>query len=417
MTVHKELPDGQRFVTNLYSKVPMRLSLSSQTEVSFEHDLAESFRQLRSALSAVLTAMNANIDVPNAMTRQFRIDKSLAWKLSRVVKTSDPFDASLDVPGAEAMRGFIDQMAKIGTPRKVLEPLEAAMNQFLAMLEKHCGDRATLEMMAASAAGPSQRKQQQLENFRRMLFRSGGATFGVQASLHIAQHFLLPSGSGVDVARVVGLNQFRRIRAGTPWPLACAAPRSGGQTRYEPLDEKSVDHVPLLTRYTQPPITLITEEAIDGYTRFVIPDGPVGLSAARDVYAGWIERGVGVSGAIPELRMTLGTPVELAVHELFIHRDLASTHEFKAQLQQQLPGSTGGSPLHESQRGLMPMLEMPEQMPADESKTIDGFARYPEMMADLFTRLKSSPRDFKRLRVSLPFPPIATMLVFRGVRK
>jgi hypothetical protein len=114
--------------------------------------------------------------------------------------------------------------------------------------------------------------------------------------------------------------------------------------------------------------------------------------------------------------MTLGTPVELAVHEIFVHRDLVATHEFKAQLHQQLPGADSAQ-LHESQRGLMPMLEMPEQVPADESRTIDGFARYPEMMSDLFTRLKSSPRDFKRLRVSLPFPPIATMLVFRGVRK
>src|SRR4051812_9324458 len=158
---------------------------------AFEGDLRATVARLRESVAEVLAAVGANLRVPHSITRDFGLDKSLASKLARVVREPDPFAAALDVPGEEAMRIFSRSMRDAGAPAQTLEALRESVESFQAMVRKHCGDRATLEMLAGSAGGAaSQKQQQQQGNFRKTLFRGASAVFGVQARVDVAAHFL-----------------------------------------------------------------------------------------------------------------------------------------------------------------------------------------------------------------------------------
>src|SRR5215470_14510092 len=155
---------------------------------AFDAQLRQSVARLRDSLAQVLSAVGANVRVPHSITREFGIDKSMASKLARVVREPDPYAAALDVPGEEAMRIFSRSMRDAGAPPQTIEALRESIDSFQEMVRTHCGDRATLEMLAAGAnqhAGPNLKQQQQQETFRKAMFRGASAIFGVQARVHI----------------------------------------------------------------------------------------------------------------------------------------------------------------------------------------------------------------------------------------
>src|SRR3954470_20056098 len=152
---------------------------------AFEGELRSTVARLRESVAEVLAAVGANLRVPHSITRDFGLDKSLASKLARVIREPDPFAAALDVPGEEAMRIFSHSMRDAGATPASLESLRSSVESLQGIIPTHCGgDRATLEMIVTAAdtgAGRTHKQQQQLETFRRAMYRGASAVFGVQA--------------------------------------------------------------------------------------------------------------------------------------------------------------------------------------------------------------------------------------------
>ena len=272
-------------------RVDAAVSGHVSSPASFESHLRHSVAHLRESVADVLAAVGANVSVPHSITRDFGLDKSLAAKLGRVIRESDPYAAALDVPGEEAMRIFARTMRDAGAPAPKLDALRESVESFRQMVKTHCnGNRATLEMLAASAASStagavaSAKQQQQLETFRKHMFRGASAVFGVQARAHVSADFLSPTRGDddrYDVTLVNGLVDLRRIRSDVTWAVSSMRNleqdgRAGPLVPFEPIDFTAGRNgaVPLIREFCSQPVPeLRITDTNDLIRRFELPEG------------------------------------------------------------------------------------------------------------------------------------------------
>jgi hypothetical protein len=395
----------------------------------FDGELRDAMAQLRGSLADVLSAVGANVRVPHSITRQFGVDKSLASKLARVIREADPYAAVLDVPGEEAMRIFSRSMRDAGAPPKSLESLREAVDLFQQVVRTHCGDRATLGMIAGAAAQHPQKQQQQQEGFRRLLFRGSSAVFGVQARVHVSSHYIAPNADDprrLDLAIASGLMDLRRIRPDVAWAISSMRALADDGTPlpvglYEPIDVEARrdGEAPLLRDFCSSPVpTLRTTPGPNSSLRFELPEGPVGSAHSVTLFTGWIHRGQvsryrSEKDRFGEHFVTLSTPAELVIHDLFVHKDLAFARTPGVFLYGQLPGAFT-YPNGPRDRGLLPLPEGIQDLsgspPRPATSEIPSYVQLTELVME---RLGHKPQDFSGVRIQVRFPPIPSLLLYR----
>jgi hypothetical protein len=396
----------------------------------FDQHLKDTLSRLREQLVEVLRQVGANLRVPQSMTKQFNLDKSLVSKIARVIRESDPYAAALDVPGEEAMRIFSRSMRAAGAPAAAIESLHDAIHAFQEMIRTHCGDRTTLEMLAANSADAGTPKQrQQLGNFRKAMFRGASAVFGVQTRVHVSSHYVVPNRDDpdmLDVAIVGGLVDFRRIRSDVSWAISTMRiiPRQGAKddlTHYQPIDPQSASmgDSPVMCDFCSTPLPqLEVHEVSKEVKKFMLPEGPVGTSHAVTLFTGWLCRKVAsrwreVDDDNFEHFVTLSTPAELVIHDLFVHRDLEYARHPSVFLYNQLPGALAypngpqNSGLLQLPEKIQPLGSHPSRWASPDVADYDRLARF------VSGRLGYAPEDFIGFRISLAFPPIPSMLLYR----
>lgn len=398
--------------------------------IPFEQELKETLARLRAAMVDVLSKVGANLRVPQSMTRDFSLDKSLVSKLARVIRESNPYAAALNVPGEEAMRIFVRAMTDAGASPAVLGEFKQAVSAFSQMIRRHCGDRATLEMLAAnSSSGQSQKQQQQLETFRKAMFRGASAVFGVQARVHVSSHYVVPNKEDpemLDLAIVGGLVDFRRIRSDVSWAVSTMRiiPRPGSSTHVMeniPLDPNSSKHgdAPLLCDFCSGALPKLEVCDMGNEVRkFLVPEGPVGTANAVTLYTGWLRPKIASRWKVVEDDnfehfVTLSTPVELVIHDFYVHRDLKYAHHPSLHLYNQLPGALA-YPNGPQSAGLLPLPEQIQELgaypPTPATADVPDYSR---LVSFVFDRLGYPADEFVGFRAALAYPPIPSMLLYR----
>ena len=386
--------------------------------------------RLRDSVAQVLNAVGANLNVPHSISREFGLDKSMTSKLARVVRETDPYAAALDVPGPEAMRIFSRAMRDAGAAPTELTSLQDAVDEFQDMVRTHCGDRATLDMLLAnSSAGDSRKQQRQLESFRKDMFRGASAVFGVQARVHVSSHYIVPNKQNpemVDLAIVGGLVDFKRIRSDVTWAVAAmrvfSHPGSRGDLEgtvpLEPPPPRLGD-VPLLTEFcSAPPPSLHTISFGSDLRKFVISEGPVGVSHAVTLYTGWkhpqiCSRWRASEDDDSEHFVSISTPAELVIHDLFIHRDLTYARNPSVFLYNQLPGAVAypNGPRESGQLQLAGRIEDLQGCPPRVATP--DVPDYSKLVASVTGRMGYDLNEFYGVRTQVRYPPIPSMLLYR----
>ena len=255
------------------------------------HDLRQAF----SALSASVTDLPAR---PLQVARFLGLDKNLAWKVARLCQSSDPAEAVKHLPGPAGVKRVLDAFAEGGAGPAEINAVRIAVGHFDRMVDRHAGDRTTLELLLASGA-PERPDAQRMEASRKLAFQGNSATFGVQTRVRFGLQILAPSSADadlVDVAAVGGLVDFRRLRASAAWPLICISSYTGaadrGGARPEPLGDDG-DDLPLLRAFCSAPLPEIRAVPEPGGVVYELAEGPVGDTAASTCVFGWWSRGLG----------------------------------------------------------------------------------------------------------------------------
>lgn len=381
---------------------------------------------LRRALAEVLAAVGANADQPQEISRQFGLDKTLAWRISRVVREEDVWEAVQHIPRRPSIRLFVNAMSKHGASSDRVETVWQALGEFEKFVEVHSGDRETLEMMVSAAAKRSSGKR--MEAFRKMGFQANSAIWGVQARVQVSLHLMAPSKVDprtLSMSTIAGLSDFRRLRPDVPWAVASMSQwdrRSGPipMWRPNPMDSALAEgEPPLLKEFCSQPLPEMESfHERPNLVRFMLKEGPVGNTAAATVLFGWNYPSVASQhetypGEEGEHGVMLTTPVELLIHDLFIHRSLDFAFNPTAQLYSQLPGG----PIYPAVGARAGILPVPDDVtdlgagPPDT--TTPELPRYREMVELAIGHSGYELNEFQGYRLRVRYPPIPTLATLK----
>lgn len=391
----------------------------------FVQDAQVVVQGVRRALTDLLASVDADPRHPQDMSRRFGLDKTLTWKISRVIREPDPWDAVGHIPRRPSIQLIATALERHGAPTDRIESLLRSVDEFERFVETHSGDRETLEVMVSTGGRRSAAKR--MEAFRKAAFQANSAIWGVRANLQISMHLMIPAPDDrLTLVTVTGFDGFRRLRPDVPWAVSTisAWDSSTAQTsmaigRLFPLDPKAAEGgAPLLGEFCSDPMPDLRRVQLpDNKVRMEIGEGPVGNTAAARVLLGYTRPGeVSLhethSGETGEHGLYLYTPVEAVVTDLLIHRSLDFAMNPTAHLYSALPGG----PRYPGEGPNVGKIVTPERIvdlgcPPD--LTTPEFPRYQDVAEFAARQAGLSLNDFNGYRYRLKYPPIPTLAIIR----
>jgi hypothetical protein len=402
--------------------LPMQVSTPSPASSTFERQLADAVDRLRGALADVLASVDADSTRPQDMSRRFRLNKNLTWKVSKIIHASDVGTPLQHLPGEAGVAILLDALARAGAPDAACAAVRAAVAGLDDVVQVHTGDRATLELILDGLT-PEGFGGERLERSRALAFRGNSGIWGVQARVKTTMAILAPSREApdrIDAAVVGGYRGFRRLRPTPAWPLFRVRPYrdDGSDPAHACVSRPLRGESYLLSEFcsqTMPGLTVVREGAEDV---FELGDGPIGNTGQFDCVFGSLARDVGPRYREPgdtggELYSIVSCPVETLVFDLVAHRDLAFALRPTVDIVSRLDGRLRPP-------GMRPLRDL---LPIEETATDLGFGPpafatplapgAPEIASVAFESFGHDPRDFGAVRLTVKFPPMPSTVVLR----
>lgn len=390
--------------------------------LNFEEHANRVLRQVRGSLADLVASVGADPMNSQDMARRFTLNKNLTWKISKIICEPDLYGTAQHLPGRAGMNIFIKAFASGGASPETVDAVKQAMADFDNLVELYSADRETFVLMLGNLSQNCQ--QQQNEAHRKLAYRGNSAIWGVQTKVQMSSHFIAPAADPdrIDLAILVGLIDFRRLRGDVPWTIATMRKvlDDGSEVPYdnvEPIDmnPSPTAGVPLMREFSTGGLSdLHTFTDSKGITRLELDVGPVGNVGSATYVTGWYSRGVvsryaEVNSTRGGHSVTLSTPAELLIHDLFVHRDLEHALTPEITLHNLLPAGAQYSPL-DPERGSLPLCEAIYELggrPPDVM--VPEIPNYRQMVASVFNRLGWHQKDFYGLRFKLRHPPIPSV--------
>lgn len=403
----------------------MRASLPSPVprespDQGFVRAAADSVRELRAAILGLASAAGADLLQPQDVSRRFALDKTLTWKVARVVRDEHGADAVLHMPGRRRMSMFVTAMTRAGAPESLAAEVWRTFDAFEHMVETHSGDRGTLDVMVATPRNRTSEKR--LELIRKNGFLANAAVWGVRARLQMSTHMIAPHDDRGTVAAITicGFLELQRLRENQPWAVANAQrwDHPDNTSNMAPLHADGwISGGPVLPEFCTSPLPLMREQAVNPENRrYELAPGPVGRNSAVDIVLGWrwpSQDSIYETrpGELGQHAMRLSTPVEAMSLELWVHRSFASAIDPTMRLYSMLP-SGPVFPGDGLDAGILPLhadvVDLGTGLAGAASQL---YPRNPDLVRFGAERMGHDASAFHGFRVTLKYPPIPTMAV------
>ena len=412
-------PHLNRYQDRMKPLTPFKQDVTTST---FAEDFEHSMQRLRGALTDLLAAAGEDPRQPQEISRNCDLNKNLAWKVSKIVNSTDAYSCAQHVPGSAGIRILLAAFERRGVSAEVLRGVEEAIDQFDRMIRVHVGDRGNLELYVGSVQEDGIHSSQ-LEVKRRMAYQGNCVIWGVQARVAYTLKVISPNATNperADIATVGGLLGFRRLRPTASWPVLRMRTLSedveiGHDWRpINPAHEGT--SAPLIPGYCSTPLPE-TRSIVEGErTTHEICEGPVGNTAAVDVAFGGVDLShVPVRTkdleAIGEHYCRSDTPVEMLQFDLLVHRDLPFQLPPKLVTYSSINGDQV-FPLSKQDRFHLPSTDhvnsLGPSMPAVSSPHIP---RYGKLVHTVCERMGRDLGEFTGYRMTLSYPPIPAIFV------
>lgn len=279
-------------------------------------------------------------------TRVFGIDKTLAWKLTRLVGATDLAGVLGSLPGRGGVERIAIQLRSRGCPPELVGPFEKKAIGLWTRLDAIGVDRRTLASLAAGAldsAAVVAARGRDRAAMRIAMTRM----FGVSAAFRMSSHLVAPSlePGMVALGHATLIDGFVVHETGPPWCLLgpafqfaappgdlestgpghetiASSPESGGGlVPRDPLE-------PLVAELSDPIAVHAAMRFPGSGTRHVYLDRskvPLGRPM-RIAFGEWAPKvgsaHAGVPGELGMIHSGLATPVGRVIVEILMHRDL-----------------------------------------------------------------------------------------------
>lgn len=389
----------------------------------FDEHCRRSVHTLRGSLLDLYRAVGADPSKPQEVSRRYRINKNLTWKVARIIGAEDAFEAVPLIPGPGGLDILLDAMARAGAPDDALSRVRGAIEEFDRMIEVHTGDRNQLELVLDSMG-----VGRPMEMSRKLAFRGNSGIWGIQAGVRVTAHFLAPNRGEshlLDLASMGGLTRVRRLRAIERWPVfQFRSYNDDGSPDSRPLRREAIEPPPAgaenspgdpwlmrsLCAGAMPDIHLSRR---DDVVMYEIGEGPVGRTGEFSCWFGFadfacVSRYRDASNAVGELISSVSVPAEALLFDLFVHESLTEAMSPRSEMVGTLGGSVDGV-------GSM-RLHMPERFKnLGPGAMIDTpmVDRYGEAIRGVMTKLGRNLSEFRCLRLVVEHPPMSSRVIVR----
>jgi hypothetical protein len=392
-------------------------------EPKFDEHCQRSVHALRGSLLDLYRAVGADPSKPQEVSRRYRINKNLTWKVARIIGAEDAFEAVPLIPGPGGLDILLDAMAQAGAPDEALARVRRAIDEFDRMIEVHTGDRNQLELVLDSMG-----VGRPMEMSRKLAFRGNSGIWGIQAGVRVTAHFLAPSRSEpglLDLATMAGLTRVRRLRAVERWPVfQLRNYNDDGSPDSRPLRREAIEPPTsgataapgdpwLMRSFCTGAMPAIHPNQHDDVTIYEIGDGPVGRTGEFSCFFGYadlagVSRYRDASNTWGELVSSVSVPAEALHFDLFVHESLTEAMTPQTEMIGTISGVVdivGSMRLHmpERLRNLGPgaMVDTPL------------VERYGEAVQAVMTKLERNLSEFRCLRLLVEHPPVSSRVIVR----
>ncbi|MCS7034928.1 MAG: hypothetical protein NZ561_13195 [Phycisphaerae bacterium] len=380
-------------------------------------ELTGSVHRVRGSLTDLIASVGGDPRKPQDVSRRFGVDKSLAWKISRIIKSPDPGAALPHVPGEAALDIFLQAMQRAGAAQDSLNRARQAISDFHRVVQHHVGDRPTLELVLDAL--PS-RASDRLALSRKLAFRGNSGIWGVQARVRVNTIFLAPNRSEphmIDCLSIGGWVDFRRLRPDAQWTLFRRRAYRGNDSLTPqgiPLDPDDNPHGPMLLKdfcsSGLPPI-LATEE--DGAVLYELGPSPVGNTGAFSCFYGSLSRKLGSRlrqkpEDRAEFHAMISAPVQTLMFDMIVHHSLS----FALDPTLRVYGQVASDFWAREKRHVLPIAADQHQLGARPPEVSTPLVReYSRLVEHAFSRAGWDARDFVGKRFQIEYPPFPSTVV------
>lgn len=298
---------------------------------TLEVRIARAGADLRETLGAVVEAVPNLPAGPQALAKRIGVDKALASRLLKAVRSPDPMSTIHRIPGPEPLRRALKAMSRQGAPAALVQSATAAVDRFDNLVRVELGDRSSLDALI-SAWAPEARREFELRR-KQAAFRAMSQLRGVEATTLLACVFLHPSPDGehVDIVWLNGLYGLHRIRPDVAVKFATRRMSvEAGARRPTTLDGLPVDDASsaLLGPFCSDPAPALRVRRIGEVVQYTLADEGFGPRSAVDIVFTEVNRaevrrynpaGVTRKGYV---FAEVSTPAKALQFDAFIHRDI-----------------------------------------------------------------------------------------------
>jgi hypothetical protein len=183
---------------------------------SIEVRITQTGDALLRGMSRVIERVPGSEAGPQKLAGQLGVDKVLASRLLKALRSSDPMAMVHRTPGPEPLRRVLAASAKWGVPAELLAEAHAAVDGYEDLIRTDIGDRSALEAIL-SAWVPEARREFELRR-KQAAYRAMSQLKGVEAEVYAEAAIFWPSDdhAHIDIVWIKAVIGLHRLRPGVP---------------------------------------------------------------------------------------------------------------------------------------------------------------------------------------------------------
>lgn len=383
----------------------------------FESKAEIALAGLQKAIASVIADFGDPVVIrPVDLSENLGIDMNLAWKMCRLVTSTDLFSIGKYLPGRKAISTFYKRARIMKCDDEKINSLKEASGNLEILISTYAGSRKELELMLANLSIEERAGNDLIH--RRKSFDGNRYTFGVQSDVQLSSIILMAAESGknlMDLCRIKGHIGLSLTRTNVPWRVASTnIMDADGNIKTSPgrlpLFPQGNGEPPLIREFCSENLPRFgTSKTRSGRTNYFLEAEEMGITGSINLFTAEVLSDTGrMYKECPEdgaaLNNSSRTPTKRIVTEVYIPTRFGST-PIEVEMWSRLFGSDDMSEMIPGD--LLPIIEQPVlYKPGKGVVPVPGIPEYKRLMKRCFSKLGKDPKDFRLVRLTMDFPPI-----------
>ncbi|MBW7905432.1 MAG: hypothetical protein LC135_02955 [Phycisphaerae bacterium] len=387
---------------------------------SFEPDVAAIGKGLAASFGRLLGGLPGGMLGPQRLAEVVGIDKGLASRLLKAIRSRDPIAVVHVIPGPDPLRRFLRAAAERGAPADLVREAGVSVDRFAAFVAKSAGNRSAFNGVVAHLL-PEAREQFE-SRARQRLFSGFSQIKGFSVDVDFTATFIRPSQTPgfVDYAVLSGMLGLRRQRPDAVVRLATHMIRDTQQ----PWTLTTLDGTPIedsiagrLDQFCSAPPAEVKVETIGNARYYFLAGQAFGPDSTVDLVLGHSSRTPAPDLPAPGERRFSGMgveadkPIKLLHFDVFIHDSIY--RDMEPQLFIYDTAFRGMANMNDPSR-VPDRLNLQEQIVplgrGFERIRASHIQMYVEMLQYLVANRGWEPREFRAYRYVASYPIYGTQL-------